>query len=49
MEKILEISNQVKINVHLLDAIQQVTIYAKFFKDMCTMKRRTNIPKKVSH
>jgi len=46
MEKICEIFNQVKINVPLLDAIQQVSIYAKFFKDMCT-KRKTNVPKKV--
>ena len=37
---------QVKINLPLLDAIQQVSIYAKFFKNMCT-KRETNVPKKV--
>ena len=46
MEKILEIFNQVKINLPLLDAIQQVPIYAKFLKDMCTKKRKTNVPKK---
>jgi len=39
--------NQVKINVTLLDAIQQVPLYAKFLKDMCTKKRKTNMPKKV--
>jgi len=33
--------------VHLLDAIQQVPAYAKFLKDMCTKKRKTNVPKKV--
>jgi len=47
MEKILEMFNQVKINVPLLDTIQQVPFYVKFFKDMCTKKRNTNVPKKV--
>jgi len=47
MEKILEIFNQVKINVSLLDAIQQVPSYVKFLKDMCTKKRKTNVPKKI--
>ena len=31
----------------LLDAIQQVPSYAKFLKDMCTKKRKTNVLKKV--
>jgi len=39
MDKIIEIFNQVKINVPLLDAIQQVPSYAKFLKDIYTMKR----------
>jgi len=47
MEKIREIFNQVLINVPLLDAIQQVPSYTKFLKDICTKKRKTNIPKKV--
>jgi len=47
MDKIIEIFNQVKINVPLLDVIQQVPSYAKFLKDMCTKKRKTNIPKKA--
>ena len=47
MEKMLEMFNQVKLNVHLLDAIQQVPAYAKFLKDMCTKKRKINVPKKV--
>ena len=47
MEKILEMFNQVKFNVLLLGAVQQVPIYAKFLKDICTKKRKTNIPKKV--
>jgi len=45
MEKILELFNQVKISVPLLDAIQQVPLHAKFLKDMCTKKRKTNMPK----
>ena len=39
--------NQVKIIVPLLDAIQQVPSYAKFLKNMCNKKRKTNVPKKV--
>ena len=47
MDKIIEIFNQVKINMSLLDAIQEVSFYAKFLKDMCTKKRKTNVLKKV--
>ena len=47
MEKILEMFNQVKLNVPLLDAIQQVPAYTKFLKDMYTKKRKTNMLKKV--
>ena len=47
MEKVLEIFNLVKLNVPLLDSIQQVPAYAKFLEDMCTKKRKTNVPKKV--
>jgi len=47
MDKIIEIFNQVKINVSLLDAIQQVSSYVKFLKDMCTKKRKTNVLKKI--
>ena len=47
MKKILEMFNQVKLNVPLIDTIQQVPSYAKFLKDMCTKKRKTNVPKKV--
>ena len=46
MEKIREMFNQVQINVPLLNAIQQVPSYAKFLKDMCTKKRKTNVLKK---
>ena len=47
MNKIIEIFNQVKINVPLLDVIQQVPSYIKFLKDMCTMKNKINVPNKV--
>ena len=47
MKKIREMFNQVQINMPLLDANQQVPTYAKFVKDMCTKKRKINVPKKV--
>ena len=47
MEKILEIFKQVKVNIPLLDAVQQVPSHAKFLKDLCTHKRTTNVPKKA--
>jgi len=47
MDKIIEIFNQVKIKMPLLNAIQQVPSYAEFLKDMTTKKRKTNVPKKV--
>ena len=45
----MKVFEQVKINLPLLDAIQQVPIDAKFFKNLCTQKRKTinHIPKKV--
>ncbi|XP_057954007.1 uncharacterized protein LOC131148308 [Malania oleifera] len=44
--EIQEIFEQVKINILLLDAIQQVPSYAKFLKDLCTVKRKLNVKKK---
>jgi hypothetical protein len=35
----------VQINIPFLDAIQQVPSYAKFLKDLVTIKRRTNVPR----
>ncbi|KAI3470782.1 hypothetical protein Pfo_027445 [Paulownia fortunei] len=37
--EIFEIFKQVKINIPLLDAIKQVPPYAKFLKDLCTIKK----------
>ena len=34
-------------NIPFLDAIQQVSAYAKFLKDFVTMKRKKNVPKKA--
>ncbi|XP_075670221.1 uncharacterized protein LOC142639987 [Castanea sativa] len=44
---ILEVFKQVQINIPFLDAIQQVHAYAKFLKDLVTMKRKKNVPKKA--
>nr|XP_011463572.1 PREDICTED: LOW QUALITY PROTEIN: uncharacterized protein LOC101311565 [Fragaria vesca subsp. vesca] len=45
--EILEVFKRVNINIPFLDAIQQVPSYAKFLKDLCTLKRKTNVPKKA--
>ena len=37
--EILEVLRQVKVNIPLLDMIKQVPKYAKFLKDLCTLKR----------
>jgi len=47
VDKIRETFSQVKINIPLLDAIQQMPPYAKFLKELCTTKRTTNVPKKA--
>jgi hypothetical protein len=46
-EDILEVFKQVQINIPFLDVIQQVPSYAKFLKDLITVKRKTNVPRKV--
>jgi hypothetical protein len=45
--KIFETFKQVRINIPLLDAIKQVPSYAKFLKDLCTVKRKLNVKKKA--
>ena len=47
LEDILEVFKQVQINIPFLDAIQQMPSYAKFLKDLITIKRKTNVPKKA--
>ena len=45
--EILEMLKQVKINIPLLDMIKQVPGYAKFLKDLCTIKRNIKLSKKT--
>ena len=42
-----EVLRQVKVNIPLLDLINQVPAYAKFLKDLCTIKRGLGIEKKA--
>ena len=43
----LEVLQQVKVNIPLLDMIKQVPTYAIFLKDLCTVKRGLNVNKKA--
>ena len=45
--EMLEVLRQVKDNIPLLDMIKQVPTYAKFLKDLCTVKRSLNVNKKA--
>jgi len=45
--EIFETFKQVRINIPLLDAIKHVPSYAKFLKDLCTVKRKLNVKKKA--
>ena len=44
---ILEVLREVKVNIPLLDLIKQVPAYAKFLKDLCTIKKGLGIEKKA--
>ena len=46
-EGILEVLRQVKVNIPLLDLIKQVPTYAKFPKDLCTIKKGFSINEKA--
>ncbi|XP_052887013.1 uncharacterized protein LOC128295466 [Gossypium arboreum] len=39
-KEILETFRKVKVNIHSLDAIKQISRYAKFLNELCTSKRR---------
>ena len=41
--EIYELLKQVKLNIPLLDAIKQIPSYAKFLKDLCTVKRKLGV------
>ena len=43
--EIYELFRQVKVNIPLLDAIKQIPSYAKFLKDLCTVKRNLGVNK----
>ena len=43
----LELLRQVKVNIPLLDMNKQVPTYAKFLKDLCTVKKGLNVDKKA--
>ena len=45
--EVFEVLRQVKVNIPLLDMIKQVPTYAKFLKDLCTLKRGLNVNKKA--
>ena len=45
--EMLEVLRQVKVNIPLIDMIKQVPTYAKFLKDLCTVKRGLNVNKKA--
>ena len=45
--EMLEVLRQVKVNIPLLNMIKQVPTYAKFLKDLCTVKRGFNVNKKA--
>ena len=45
--EILEVLRQVKVNIPILDMIKKVPTYAKFLKDLCTVKRGLNVKKKA--
>ena len=44
--EIYETFKQVKINIPLLDAIKQIPSYAKYLKDLCTIKRKLKVKEK---
>ena len=43
--EIYELLKQVKVNIPLLDAIKKIPSYAKFLKDLCTVKRKLGVNK----
>jgi hypothetical protein len=47
LDDILEVFKQVQINIPFFNAIQQIPSYAKFLKDLVTVERKTNVPKKA--
>ena len=46
-DEILEVLRHMKVNIPLLDMIKQVPTYAKFFTELCIVKRGLNVEKKA--
>ena len=46
--EIYKLFKQVKLNIPLLDAIKQIPSYAKFLKDLCTVKRKLGATRRHS-
>ena len=45
--KVFKVLHQVKVNNPHLDMIKQVLVYAKFVKELCTVKRGLNMERKA--
>ena len=45
--EIYELFKQVKLNIPVLDAVKQIPSYAKFLKDLCTVKRKLGVNKEA--
>ena len=45
--EISELFKQVKLNIPLLDTIKQIPSYAKFLKDLCTVKIKLGVNKEA--
>ena len=45
--EIYELFKQVKLNIPLFDAIKKIPSYAKFLKDLCTVKRKLGVNKEA--
>jgi len=43
-EGILKVFKNVQINILFLDAINQISSYTKFLKDLTTLKRKSSVP-----
>ena len=43
--EIYELFKQVKVSIPLLDVIKKIPSYAKFLKDLCTVKRKLGVNK----
>ena len=45
--KIYDLFKQVRLNIPLFDAIKKIPSYAKFLKDLCTVKRKLGVDKEA--